>query len=152
MIFHYDISEALEDGIVKSIVVYEPEVKLLELTYTNFQTREKKVVAELSEEFRQAEEGLKPFQWILDNEPMRKQMAIALQRLELVEGPKGEIGPSGAAEMTREQLEDQFKAEVKDVATGLLIEAGFGGMKKGQLYGAIMDHIRDKVFGGRARS
>jgi type III restriction enzyme len=82
MIYHYDISEALEDGIVKSIVVYEPEVKLLELTYTNFETREKKVVTELNEEFRLAEEGLKPFQWILDPEPMKKQMAIALQRLE----------------------------------------------------------------------
>ncbi|MDG6982313.1 MAG: DEAD/DEAH box helicase family protein [Nitrososphaerota archaeon] len=387
MIYHYDISEALEDGIVKSIVVYEPEVKLLELTYTNFETREKKIVTELSEEFKQAEEGLKPFQWILDEEPMRKQMAIALQRLEeqkrrakdrykpilfvvtmsireaeraqkmleetfkvrallvteesddddreearvigtkeskydavvsvlmlregwdvpevstilllrkfssqvygqqvigrglrriirednepeilavidhpklehdwlwrlvavskirqgvlpedlfgdedlparpkiqklvrpdkfivipdplyetkldldkiakevpedtvdlnwrqtlaaviydrnvwtitrtrvkqvrgkrlsdkrleLVEGPKGEIGPTGGVEMTREELEDQFKEEVKDVATGLLIEAGFGGMKKGQLYGAVMDHIRDKIFGGEVLS
>ena len=387
MIYHYDITQALEDGIVKSIVVYEPEVKLLELTYTNFETREKKVVTELSEEFRQAEEGLKPFQWILDEEPMRKQMAIALQRreeqrkrakgrykpilfvvtmsireaeraqkmleetfkvkallvteesddqdreeartigtkesqydavvsvlmlregwdvpevstilllrkfssqvygqqvigrglrrivrednepeilavvdhpklehdwlwrlvavskirqgvlpddmfgdedlparpkiqklvrpdkfivipdplyetkvdldkiareipedavdlkwrqtlaaitydrnvwtitktkvqqvrgkrltdkrLELVEGPKVEAGREGPGTMTRQQLEDQLKEEVKDVATGLLIEAGFGGMKKGQLYGAIMDHIRDKVFGGMVLS
>jgi superfamily II DNA or RNA helicase len=387
MIYHYDISEALEDGIVKSIVVYEPEVKLLELTYTNFETRERKVVTELSEEFKQAEEGLKPFQWILDEEPMRKQMAIALQRLEeqkrrakdrykpilfvvtmsireaeraqkmleetfkvkallvteesdeedreeariigtkesqydavvsvlmlregwdvpevstilllrkfssqvygqqvigrglrriireddepeilavidhpklehdwlwrlvavskirqgvlpedlfgdedlparpkiqklvrpdkfivipdplyetkldldkiakevpedtvdlnwrqtlaavaydrnlwtitrtrvkqvkgkrlsdkrleLLEGPKGEIESTGGIEMTREELEDHFKEEVKDVATGLLIEAGFGGMKKGQLYGAIMDHVRDKIFGGKVLS
>ena len=37
--------------------------------------------------------------------------------------------------MTRQELEDELKEEVKDVATGLLIEAGFGGMKKGQLYG-----------------
>ena len=82
MIMQYDISKALEDHIVKSIVVYEPEVKLLELTYTNFETHEKKVVTELSEEFKQAEEGLKQFQWILDEEPMKKQIAIALQRLE----------------------------------------------------------------------
>ena len=43
---------------------------------------EKKVVTELDEEFRLAEEGLKPFQWILDDEPMKKQIAIALQRQE----------------------------------------------------------------------
>lgn len=387
MIMHYDISNALEDSIVKSIVVYEPEVRLLELTYTNFETRERKVVTELDEDFRLAEAGVKPFQWILDDEPMRKQMAIALQRLEeqkrrakdrykpilfvvtmsireaeraqkmlqdtfkvntllvteesdeedreeariigtkeskydavvsvlmlregwdvpevstilllrkfssqvygqqvigrglrrivredpepeilavvdhpklehewlwrlvavskirqgvlpddtfgdedlparpkiqklvrpdkfivipdpiyetkvdldkiarevpedavdlnwrqtlsavtydrnvvtitktevrqvrgkrladkrleLVEGPKGEISPEGSTELTREQLEDQLKEEVKDVATGLLVEAGFGGMKKGQLYGAIMDHIRDKIFDKRALS
>ena len=387
MIMHYDISKALEDRIVKSIVVYEPEVKLLELTYTNFETHEKKVVTELDEEFRMAEEGLKPFQWILDDEPMMKQMAIALQRheeqkkrakgrykpilfvvtmsireaeraqkmleekfkvkallvteesdeedreearkigtvesqydgivsvlmlregwdvpevstilllrkfssqvygqqvigrglrrivrddpepeilavvdhpklehdwlwrlvavskirqgvlpedmfgdedlparpkiqklvrpdkfitipdplfetkidldkiakeipedtvdsnwrqtlaavtydrnvltitktsvkqvrgkrlndkrLELVEGPKVEAGQEGSAALTRQELEDKLKEEVKDVATGLLIEAGFGGMKKGQLYGAIMDHIRDKAFGKRALS
>jgi superfamily II DNA or RNA helicase len=82
MIYHYDISQALEDKIIKSIVVYEPEVKLLELTYTNFETGEKKKVTELNEEFKEAEEHLKPFQWILDPEPMKKQMAIALQRLE----------------------------------------------------------------------
>jgi type III restriction enzyme len=387
MIYHYDISQALEDGIVKSIVVYEPEVKLLELTYTNFETHEKKKVTELDEEFRLAEEGLKPFQWILDDEPMKKQMAIALQRheeqrkrargrykpilfvvtmsireaerakkmledvfkikallvteesdeedreearkigtmesqydaivsvlmlregwdvpqvstilllrkfssqvygqqvigrglrrivrddpepeilavvdhpklehdwlwrlvavskirqgvlpedmfgdedlparpkiqklvrpdkfivipdpifetkidldkiakevpedtvdlnwrqtlgavtydrnvltitktsvkqvrgkrlndrrLELVEGPKVEPGQDASVAMTRQELEDELKEEVKDVATGLLIEAGFGGMKKGQLYGAIMDHIREKIFGGRVLS
>lgn len=387
MIFYYDISQALEDGIVKSIVVYEPEVKLLELTYTNFETHEKRVVTELDEEFRQAEEGLKSFQWILDDEPMKKQMAIALQRheeqkkrakgrykpilfvvtmsireaeraqkileetfrvkallvteesdeedreearkigtiesqydaivsvlmlregwdvpevstilllrkfsskvygqqvigrglrrivrddpepeilavvdhpklehdwlwrlvavskirqgvlpddmfgdedlparpkiqklvkpdkfitipdpifetkidldkiaktvpddtvdlnwrqtlaaitydrnvltitktsvkqvrgkrlndkrLELVEGPHVDAGQEESAALTRQELEDQLKEEVKDVATGLLIEAGFGGMKKGQLYGAIMDHIRDKIFGKRVLS
>ena len=25
-------------------------------------------------------------------------------------------------------------------------------MKKGQLYGAVMDHIRDKIFGGKVLS
>ena len=80
MIVHYDISQALEDGIIKSVVVYEPEVKLLKLTYTNSKTGEKKDVTELDEEFQEAEKSVKPFQWILDPEPMKKQMAIALQR------------------------------------------------------------------------
>ena len=387
MIYQYDISQALEDGIVKSIVVYEPEVKLLELTYTNFETHEKKVVTELSEEFDQAEKGLKPFQWILDDEPMKKQIAISLQRLEeqkkrardrykpilfvvtmsireaeraqkmleetfkvpsllvteesdeedredartigtresryeavvsvlmlregwdvpevstilllrkfsskvygqqvigrglrrivrddpepeilavvdhpklehewlwrlvavskirqgvlpedsfgdedlparpkiqklvrpdkfivipdplyetnvdldkiakeipedavdlnwrqtlasmtydrnvvtitktrvkqvrgkrlndkrleLVEGPNVEVNEGSSPEATRSQLEDDLKEGIIDMATGLLVEAGFGGMKKGQLYGAIMDHVRDKIFGGRVLS
>jgi superfamily II DNA or RNA helicase len=81
MVYYYGISEALEDGIVKSTVVYEPEVKAVELTYTNSNTGEKRKVTELDEDFRAAEEGLKPFQWILDLEPMKKQMAIALDRL-----------------------------------------------------------------------
>ncbi|NQV90927.1 DEAD/DEAH box helicase family protein, partial [Candidatus Woesearchaeota archaeon] len=82
MIYYYDVTHALKDGIIKSIVVYEPEVKLLKLTYTNFETGEKKDVTELDAEFKEAEKGLAPFRWILDEEPMRKQIAIALQRHE----------------------------------------------------------------------
>ena len=82
MIYYYDVTRALEDGIIKSIVVYEPEVKLLKLTYTNFNTGEKKDITELDAEFKEAEKGLEPFHWILDEEPMRKQIAIALQRHE----------------------------------------------------------------------
>lgn len=82
MIYYYDVTHALEDGIIKSIVVYEPEVKLLKLTYTNRKTGEKKDVTELDAEFKEAEKGLEPFHWILDPEPMKKQIAIALQRHE----------------------------------------------------------------------
>lgn len=81
MIIHYNITQALEDHIVKSVVVYEPEVKLIELTYTNIESGDKKVVTELDEDFRQAELKIKPFQWILDDAPMKKQIAIALKRL-----------------------------------------------------------------------
>jgi type III restriction enzyme len=81
MIYYYDITKALEDGIIKSIVVYEPEVKLLKLTYTNFETGEKRDVTELDAEFKEAEKQVKPFQWILNPEPMKKQISIALQRL-----------------------------------------------------------------------
>ncbi len=80
MIHYYDISHALNDRIIKSIVVYQPEVKLLKMTYTNPQTGEKKDVTELDVEFKEAEKNLKPFQWILDLEPMRKQISIALCR------------------------------------------------------------------------
>lgn len=82
MIIHYDITKALEDHIVKSAVVYEPEIKLIELTYTNIETGQKTAVTELDEDFRKAELKIKPFQWILDDEPMKKQIAIALSRLD----------------------------------------------------------------------
>lgn len=80
MIYQYDVSKALDDGIIKSVVVYQPEVKLLKMTYTNPQTGEKKDITELDSEFSEAEKSLKPFQWILDSEPMKKQIHIALQR------------------------------------------------------------------------
>ncbi len=82
MIQYYDVTKALEDGIVKSVVVYEPEVKLLKMTYTNAITGETRDITELDAEFKEAEKTLKPFQWILDPEPMKKQIAIALQRHE----------------------------------------------------------------------
>jgi superfamily II DNA or RNA helicase len=82
MIYQYDISQALEDKIVKSIVVYEPEVKIVELTYTNPDTGEKKIVTDLEKEFKEAEQRIKPFQWILDPEPMKKQIALAMLRLQ----------------------------------------------------------------------
>jgi len=82
MIYYYDVTRALKDGIIKSIVVYQPEVKLLQLTYTNYETGERKNITELDNEFEEAEKGLAPFHWILDEEPMKKQIAIALQRHE----------------------------------------------------------------------
>jgi superfamily II DNA or RNA helicase len=82
MIQYYDVSKALEDGIIKSVVVYEPEVKLLKMTYTNTVTGETRDITELDAEFKEAEKQLKPFQWILDPEPMKKQIAISLQRHE----------------------------------------------------------------------
>lgn len=94
MIYYYDVSSALDDGIIKSVVVYQPEVKILKMTYTNPETGEKKDVTELDAEFREAEKNLKPFQWILDPEPMRKQIAIALQRhREQVARAKGRYKP-----------------------------------------------------------
>jgi superfamily II DNA or RNA helicase len=82
MIQFYGIANALDDGIIKSVVVYQPDAKIVELTYTNKVTGEKKKVTELDKEFKEAEANVKPFQWIIDEEPMKKQIAIALQRFE----------------------------------------------------------------------
>lgn len=82
MIMEYGIAEALDDGIIKSVVVYQPDAKIVELTYTNKITGEKKKVTELDKEFEEAEANVKPFQWIIDAEPMKKQISIALKRFE----------------------------------------------------------------------
>ncbi len=82
MIMEYGIAQALDDGIIKSVVVYQPDAKIVELTYTNRITGEKKKVTELDKEFKEAESNVKPFQWIMDNEPMKKQISIALKRFD----------------------------------------------------------------------
>lgn len=82
MIEEYGISQALDDGIIKSVVVYQPDAKIVELTYTNRETGEKKKVTELEKEFKDAESNVKPFQWLMDEEPMKKQIAIALKRFD----------------------------------------------------------------------
>ena len=120
MIFYYSISNALEDQIIKSIVVYEPQVKLVELTYTNYETGERKVVTELDPEFERAERGIEEFHWILDPEPMKKQMAIALQRIDEQKlRAKGRYKPLlfvvtmsiKEAERAQKILEDTFKVK-----------------------------------------
>ncbi len=80
MIMEYGIAQALDEGIIKSVVVYQPDAKIVELTYTNKITGEKKKVTELDKEFKEAESNVKTFQWIMDAEPMKKQISIALNR------------------------------------------------------------------------
>ncbi len=82
MIMEYGIAQALDDGIIKSVVVYQPDAKIVELTYTNKITGEKKKVTELDKEFKEAEANVKSFQWIMDAEPMKKQISIALKRFD----------------------------------------------------------------------
>ncbi len=81
MIYEYGINEALFDGIVKTPVVYQPDIAVVQLTYTDAKTGEKRSVEEIdwSEVDRL---GLSATQWVTDDKPMRQQMAIALKRLE----------------------------------------------------------------------
>jgi len=81
MIYEYDVNDALADGIIKTPVVYQPDIKTVELTYTDARTGEQRKVEEIdwSEVDRR---GLNATQWVTDDEPMRQQMAIALRRLE----------------------------------------------------------------------
>jgi type III restriction enzyme len=81
MIYEYGVTDALADGIIKTPVVYQPDIKTVQLTYTDAQTGEKRKVEEINwEEVDRL--GLNATQWVTDDEPMRQQMAIALKRIE----------------------------------------------------------------------
>ncbi len=81
MIYEYDVTNALADGIIKTPVVYQPDIKTVQLTYTDARTGEKRKVEEIDwDEVDRL--GLNATQWVTDDEPMRQQMAIALRRLE----------------------------------------------------------------------
>ena len=83
MIFEYRITDAQAEvpPIIKNIVVYQPKLASVELTYTDHKTGEKRTVDEMDEEFRRIENGLSSTQWVTDPDPLRKQMQIALSRL-----------------------------------------------------------------------
>lgn len=83
MIFEYGIHDAQAEvpPIIKNIVVYQPTLSSVELTYTNPETGEKRTVDEMDEEFKKIENGLSSTQWVTDPDPMRKQIRIALDRL-----------------------------------------------------------------------
>ena len=83
MIYEYNIADAQAEvpPIIKSIVVYQPEIGSVQLTYTNPETGERRTVDEMDEEFERIEKGLTSTQWVTDPDPMRKQIEIALQRL-----------------------------------------------------------------------
>lgn len=81
MIYEYDVTDALADGIIKTPVVYQPDIKTVQLTYTDARTGEQRKVEEIDwDEVDRL--GLNATQWVTDDEPMRQQMAIALRRVE----------------------------------------------------------------------
>lgn len=81
MVYEYGVTDALADGIVKTPVVYQPDIKTVQLTYTDARTGERRKVEEIDwDEVDRL--GLNATQWVTDDEPMRQQMAIALRRLD----------------------------------------------------------------------
>lgn len=84
MIFEYSITDAQAEvpPIIKSVVVYQPKVNFVQLTFTNPETGERRTVDEMDAEFEAIEKGLTSTQWVTDPDPMYKQMQIAVARLE----------------------------------------------------------------------
>ena len=80
MIYEYLIQDALADRLVKTPVVYQPNIQTVELTYTDAVTGETRAVEEIDwDEVDRL--GLNATQWVTDDKPMQQQMAIALQRI-----------------------------------------------------------------------
>ena len=80
MVYEYLIQDALADRLVKTPVVYQPNIETVELTYTDAHTGENRGVEEIDwDEVDRL--GLNATQWVTDDKPMQQQMAIALQRL-----------------------------------------------------------------------
>lgn len=84
MIFEYSITDAQSEvpPLIKSVVVYQPKLASVELTYLNPDTGERRTVDEMDDEFEKIEKGLSATQWVTDPDPMSKQLRIALDRLE----------------------------------------------------------------------
>ena len=81
MIYEYDVNDALADALIATPVVYQPDIKTVELTYTDALTGVTKRVEEIDWE-EVDRKGLSATQWVTDDKPMRQQMAIALKRLQ----------------------------------------------------------------------
>ena len=80
MIYEYDIRDALADRLVKTPVVYQPNITTVELTYTDTHTGETRGVEEI--DWAEVDrKGISATQWVTDDKPMQQQMAIALARL-----------------------------------------------------------------------
>ena len=80
MIFEYSIQDALADRLVTTPVVYQPNIATVELTYTDARTGERRPPEEI--DWAEVDRlGINATQWVTDDEPMRQQMAIAMQRL-----------------------------------------------------------------------
>jgi type III restriction enzyme len=119
MIYEYGVTDALADGIIKTPVVYQPDIKTVQLTYSDARTGEKRKVEEIDwDEVDRL--GLNATQWVTDDEPMRQQMAIALRRLEEQERrAKGRYQPilfivavcKADAEKAQQTLNQYFKVK-----------------------------------------
>ncbi|MDP9237531.1 MAG: DEAD/DEAH box helicase family protein [Chloroflexota bacterium] len=81
MIYEYGVADALADVVIKTPVVYQPDIRTVELTYTDAVTGEHRKVEEIDWD-EVDRKGISATQWVTDDEPMRQQMAIGLKRLQ----------------------------------------------------------------------
>lgn len=80
MIYEFDIPAALNSRVIARPYVYQPDIKTVELTYTDADSGEQRRVEEIDwDEVDRA--GVNATQWVTDPEPMRQQINIALNRL-----------------------------------------------------------------------
>lgn len=81
MIYLYGIKQAVKDGIVKTVYVCQPNIKNVELTYTDTETGEVVRVEEVPWEEIDAKR-IPATKWITSPKPLRQQIEMAVRRLE----------------------------------------------------------------------
>lgn len=85
LLFSFDITDAMESPkpIIKNIIVFQPEARIVELTYTNAKTNERRKISDFTpQEMEEYQKGVKPFQWVMDPAPMKMLISISLNALE----------------------------------------------------------------------
>lgn len=80
MIFVYGITEAMRDKIIKRIVVFHPDIKKVKLTYEDLETGQ--TISAENVPWEEIEKRkIKATRYITSTNPMRQQIAIALELL-----------------------------------------------------------------------
>lgn len=123
LIYSFDITAAMESNfpVIKNIIVLQPESHIVEITYTNTQTKERKKITDFTpEEMEQYEKKVKPFQWIMDPAPMKMLLSISINALAQKKNEaKGKYKPIlfvvtmgiEEAKRTKEFLKNEFHME-----------------------------------------
>jgi hypothetical protein len=85
---------------------------------------------------------------------MRKLYVDKDRKMEILSGEDIEINNEDEQKeiLTKEELEELLKEQIVEMASDLLLEYGYGGLKKGILYNVIMDHIKLRLFSGKTLS
>jgi superfamily II DNA or RNA helicase len=81
MIYSYGIREAVRDGVIKTVYVCQPNIKSVELTYTDTETGQVVRVEEVPWEEIEAKQ-IPATKWVTSPKPLRQQLDMAVRRLE----------------------------------------------------------------------
>ena len=81
MIYLYGIKQAVKDEIVKTVYVCQPNIKTVELTYTDTETGQVVRVEEVPWEEIDARQ-IPATKWVTSPKPLRQQLEMAIRRLE----------------------------------------------------------------------
>lgn len=79
MIYFYGIKDAVKDGIVKTVYVCQPNIKTVELTYTDTETGQVVRVEEVPWEEIDAKQ-IPATKWVTSPKPLRQQLEMAKRR------------------------------------------------------------------------
>lgn len=105
MVYSFNISEAMNASfpIIKNIIVFQPESRIVEITYTDAMNKRRKLSEISDKEWEEYEKRLKPMQLIMDAAPMKMLLSIALNALKL----------------KKQQSEDKYKPLLFVVTMGI---------------------------------